>query len=77
MLGGMKKPAKEWKGGKRLLAARKAKGLSQDALGRLAGLWATQVSHWEAGRHKPSRASLARLADALGVSVGYLTDGVQ
>src|SRR5260221_6832864 len=42
-------------------------GLSQAALGRLIGMRQPHVARLESGDHEPSVATLARLADALGV----------
>ncbi|SRR5258706_2321677 len=42
-------------------------GLSQAALGRLLGMRQPHVARLESGDHEPSVATLARLADALGL----------
>ena len=56
----------------RLKEARKAKDLTQEAVGKLSGIPTAAISHFEVGRRAPSLENLHRLADALGVSVDYL-----
>jgi transcriptional regulator with XRE-family HTH domain len=57
---------------KRLIAARKSRGLSQAALGRKSRLQQTAISHFETSRRSPSFENLKRLADALSVTTDYL-----
>jgi Zn-dependent peptidase ImmA (M78 family)/DNA-binding XRE family transcriptional regulator len=57
----------------RLILARKRRGLTLARLGELAGLSARSLSLYENGHARPSPASLARLADVLGVPEGFLT----
>lgn len=66
-----------WNGGERLASTRLARGLTQQALAFASGMWVTQISLWENGHHRPSRASAARLAEALGCSVAYLMTGAE
>jgi len=59
----------------RLRQLRRAKGLSQTALGELVDLHYTHIGRYERGSSRPSAAALRRLADALGVSADYLLEG--
>jgi len=59
--------------GARLRALRRAKGLSQQALSG-AGVSAGYISLLESGKRSPSAATVAVLAERLGVSVGELMD---
>jgi transcriptional regulator with XRE-family HTH domain len=56
----------------RLRKTREAKSLSQAELGQKAGLQASAISHFEAGRRSPSFDNLIRLADALSVTLDFL-----
>jgi transcriptional regulator with XRE-family HTH domain len=53
----------------RLREARKARGLSQEALGGLAGLHPTYVGSVERGERNVSIDNMERLANALGADV--------
>ena len=55
-----------------LKAFRELRGLSQAQLGRLAGIGAASISHFETGQRTPTVESVVRLADALRVSVDAL-----
>lgn len=57
---------------KRLEAARKAKKLSQEELGKAVGLSRFPVIDWEAGRKTPDLKIAAEIASCLGVSFNYL-----
>jgi transcriptional regulator with XRE-family HTH domain len=57
----------------RLLEARRAKGLSHDALGALIGATRPNLIAYEKGRRVPSPPRLAALAEALGVDPLELT----
>jgi transcriptional regulator with XRE-family HTH domain len=60
----------------RLIAARKAKGYSQEALGKLMGEMSKQgISHWETGRYEPNIAQLTKLCEVLGCSADWLLLG--
>jgi transcriptional regulator with XRE-family HTH domain len=59
--------------GSRLRAAREQKGLSQSELAEKAGLQPSAVSHFETGRRAPSFDNLRALADALSVTIDYLS----
>lgn len=59
----------------RLKKARMDKGLSQTELGNLAGIHYTQVGRYENKGAQPSADILAKLANALGVSSDFLTNG--
>ena len=58
--------------GMRIELARLRGGLTQDQLAELLGIKGAAVSHWEAGRHEPSRNRMNRLSETLHVSVGWL-----
>lgn len=59
--------------GKRILEARKAKGLTLKALGELAGgLKQTRLTNWEQGVRTPGPEEIKELACALDVSPAYL-----
>lgn len=62
--------------GPRLRQLRAARGLSLREVAASSGLTPSFVSQVELGRASPSIASLSRLADVLGVTVGQLFDGV-
>ena len=56
----------------KLRLLRQDEGLTQHRLADLVGVSRDQVCHWETGVHKPKRANLAALAEALGVSIAAL-----
>ena len=56
----------------RLRTVREHRQLDQIELASLSGIPSTSISHFEAGRRKPSLVSLRSLADALQVSIDYL-----
>lgn len=58
--------------GRRLRQLRMKRGLSQRDLAEHCGLTPEQVSHYEAGRHRPLARNLARLARELDVAVATL-----
>lgn len=58
--------------GKRIKAARMAKGWSQDKLGDEVGAAQTTVSSWERGRTEPTREDVQRVADALQLTAAEL-----
>ena len=57
----------------RLVAARENLRWSQADLAKAAGLQAAVISHFERGRRLPSLPNAVRLADALRVSIDWLT----
>ncbi len=63
----------------RLIAYRAEHGLTQTALGRLAGMRQPHVARLEAGDHEPSVSTLARLSAALEVdfTLAITPKGVQ
>lgn len=67
--------------GKRILEARKAKGLTLKALGELAGnMKQTRLTNWEQGTRAPGPEEIKQLAQALDVSPAFLmclSDDVQ
>lgn len=58
--------------GKRLRSTRQSKGISQEKLAELAGLHRTYVSSVERGERNISLVNIARLANALSVSLQEL-----
>lgn len=59
--------------GARLARARERAGLTQQAAAEVVGTAREVISYWEHGRRLPGLAQLARLADAYGTTVDYLT----
>ena len=57
---------------KRLIAARKKRGMSQNDLAKKSGFKPATVSHFETGARKPSFDNLRRLSDALNITADYL-----
>lgn len=60
--------------GTTILTARRAKGLTQEALAELVGVSAAAVSKWETGASYPDITLLPPLARALGLTVDALLD---
>lgn len=58
--------------GEQIQAIRKARGYNQDQLAELASLNRVTVAKYESGKIEPGAQSLARIADALGVSMEML-----
>jgi len=58
---------------RRLKEIRERRGWNQSELANKAGLQATAISHFETGGRVPSFENMRRLADALNVSIDYLT----
>lgn len=58
--------------GERILAARKAAGLTQSQLAVAAGVQQQRISYWEKGRGVPRDHNRIRLARALGVDPAEL-----
>jgi len=56
----------------RITALRKARGLTQQALGELAGVHTIQIHRYEAGTSQPSLEAIKRLAVALRVATDDL-----
>ena len=63
----------EWN--ERVAAARKAAGLTQEALGEKLGVSRQAVSKWESGQAVPDLDTVAKLCLALGFSADYLLFG--
>jgi transcriptional regulator with XRE-family HTH domain len=61
--------------GARIRAARLAAGLTQEALARQVGVSRSAVAQWETDRAGQVGGNLARIAEALAVSVGHLLTG--
>jgi len=60
--------------GKRIRELRQAKGLSQEALAADAGVHKNYLGGIERGERNPSLLNLARIADALGVTIPDLVE---
>jgi len=63
--------------GRRLRAAREARGLSQETLALQAGLHRTYVGSAERGLRNVSLVNILKLSRALGIEPGQLLDGLQ
>lgn len=63
--------------GRRVRAAREARGLSQEALADIAGVHRTYIGSIERGLRNVSLANILRLSRALGVRPGELLDGLE
>ncbi|MEM9706209.1 MAG: helix-turn-helix domain-containing protein [Pseudomonadota bacterium] len=63
--------------GERIRLARKDKSLNQAELALRLGVSQPAVANWESGVHDPRRLMLARLAEALGVSLDWLAGGAR
>lgn len=57
---------------KRLAAARKGRGLTQEGLAELAGLTKLQIHRYERGTSQPSLEALKKLAKALSLTIDEL-----
>ena len=57
----------------RLLQARKKRKMSQEELAKLLGVHSPIVGRYERGEVKPSIEVAAKIAEALGISLDYLT----
>ena len=55
--------------GRKIAEARRASGMTQNALAVRVGVTAQAVSKWEQGRSCPDIAILDEIADALGISL--------
>lgn len=60
--------------GARLKALREAKGLTQEALGKRAGMRYQVIAKLERGAHDPKWATVLKLAAALGVDTDEFKD---
>jgi len=58
--------------GDRIQETRKSRGLNQEQLAELASLNRVTIAKYESGRIEPGAQALARIADALEVSIDYL-----
>lgn len=59
--------------GERLLKARKERKISQDELAKSLGVHAPIIGRYERGEVNPSIDVATKIADALGISLDYLT----
>ena len=57
---------------KKLKSARKRKGLSQAALGKLLGVKAQTIGRWETGKSEPNLETINKLCEILDVPLRYL-----
>ncbi|MGN6727865.1 MAG: helix-turn-helix domain-containing protein [Tepidisphaeraceae bacterium] len=62
--------------GKRVRALREGKGITQDALANACRLDRTYLSGIERGRRNPALRNVARIANALGVTLRDLFEGI-
>jgi transcriptional regulator with XRE-family HTH domain len=63
--------------GKRLRARRRLLGLTQQQLAIVVGVRFQQIQKYECGANRISASRLWRLAEVLGVPVGYFYDGLE
>lgn len=61
--------------GEQLIAARKAKGMTQDALANAAAVTRQTISSWERGRTVPDIDTIRRLSDILGTDLVRAAEG--
>ena len=61
--------------GQRIRTARKALNLNQESLAARLSVTQPTVANWEADVHNPRQLMLAKLAEALNVSLGWLAGG--
>ena len=61
--------------GKRLTAAREAKELTKEKLGKIVGIHHSQIGRYEKGEASPSAEVLKKMANTLNVSTDYLMNG--
>ncbi len=61
--------------GKRLTAAREAKSLTKERLGKVVGVHHSQIGRYEKGEASPSAEVLKKMANALHVSTDFLMNG--
>jgi transcriptional regulator with XRE-family HTH domain len=59
--------------GERLFKTRRARGLSQEELGEKVNLSKRMIAHYESAEGDPTIETLKKLADALNVTISYLT----
>jgi transcriptional regulator with XRE-family HTH domain len=57
--------------GHRIREARKAAGLTQEALARAAGVNLRSIQNWEHGEHQPMLDSLVKIAEATGKDLDF------
>jgi transcriptional regulator with XRE-family HTH domain len=62
--------------GKNLASQRKRAGMSQEELAERAGLHRTAISLSETGKRNPRLDTMVRLAEALGIPVTTLVEGI-
>lgn len=62
--------------GKRIVAARKARGFSQEHLAAESGIDRSHVGFIEQGRRRPTLSTLQKIANTLGISLEQLFKGL-
>lgn len=68
-------PQREASIGERIRAARKEAGLNQGELAQALGISQPTVANWESDVHNPRQQMLARIAQTLNASLGWLASG--
>lgn len=63
--------------GRKILGARKSRGLTQDELAAGSGIDSSNIRAYESGRSMPNVQSLVRIASVLGVAPGTFIDEVE
>ena len=61
--------------GERITAAREAKGMTMEELGKKVGVGRSAISRWESDKRTPRVEHLFRLSVLLDVDVNYLVHG--
>ena len=61
--------------GERITAAREAKGMTMEELGKKVGVGRSAISRWESDKRTPRIEHLSRLSVLLDVDVNYLVHG--
>ena len=61
--------------GERITAAREAKGMTMEELGKKVGVGRSAISRWESDKRTPRIEHLFRLSVLLDVDVNYLVNG--
>ncbi len=62
--------------GKRIVAARKERGMSQEQLSASSGIDRSHMGFIEQGRRKPTLSTLVKIANSLGMSLEHLFKGL-
>lgn len=62
--------------GRRIRAAREARGIRKEQLALELNVAAASITHWEVGLRRPSFENMRSLARALGTTMDWLVEGV-